>query len=123
MRRLALRKDPLHDAARDRIELERDLRLADGDCHSFVVCHRAACSCGALVVHVDLTVLVWLLAFAGVFWSYNSSNRCMRCGWLALLLAGIAFIGVAGFSRWWINEDAGAQRQSNEPLTVHGYPP
>ena len=41
----------------------------------------------ALVVHVDLTVLVWFLAFAGVFWSYNSSMRCLRCGWLALLLA------------------------------------
>ncbi len=41
----------------------------------------------ALVVHVDLTVLVWFLAFAGVFWSYNSSNRCPYCGWLALFLA------------------------------------
>ena len=43
----------------------------------------------ALVVHVDLTVLVWFLAFAGVFWSYNSSNRCLRCGWLALILASL----------------------------------
>ncbi len=41
----------------------------------------------ALVVHVNLTVLVWFLAFAGVFWSYNSSRRCLRCGWIALLLA------------------------------------
>ena len=41
----------------------------------------------ALVVHVDLTVLVWFLAFTGVFWSYCSSNRCMRCGWIALFLA------------------------------------
>ncbi len=41
----------------------------------------------ALVVHVDLTVLVWFLAFAGVFWSYNSSNRCKRCGWIALIMA------------------------------------
>ena len=43
----------------------------------------------ALVVHVDLTVLVWFLAFAGVFWSYNSSNRCPRCGWIALFLAAV----------------------------------
>lgn len=42
----------------------------------------------ALVVHVDLSVLVWFLAFAGVFWSLNASARCAACGWLALLLAG-----------------------------------
>jgi len=41
----------------------------------------------ALVVHVDLTVLVWFLAFTGVLWSYCSSNRCQRCGWIALFLA------------------------------------
>ena len=41
----------------------------------------------ALVVHVDLTVLVWFLAFTGVFWSYNNSNRCKQCGWIALFLA------------------------------------
>lgn len=41
----------------------------------------------ALVIHVDLTVLVWFLAFSGVIWSYNSSNRCTRCGWIALFLA------------------------------------
>jgi len=54
----------------------------------------------ALVVHVDLTVLVWFLAFAGVFWSYNSSSRCMRCGWLALLLcaAGTAIITISPFT-------------------------
>lgn len=43
----------------------------------------------ALVVHVDLSVLVWFLAFAGVFWSLNVSARCAACGWLALLLAGV----------------------------------
>ncbi len=41
----------------------------------------------ALVVHVNLTVLVWFLAFAGVFWSYTNSARCLRCGWVALALA------------------------------------
>jgi len=43
----------------------------------------------ALVVHVDLTVLVWFLAFAGVFWSYNSSIRCLYCGWISLALASL----------------------------------
>lgn len=42
----------------------------------------------ALVVHVDLSVLVWFVAFAGVFWSLNSAPRCRRCGWVALSLAG-----------------------------------
>lgn len=41
----------------------------------------------ALVVHVNLTVLVWFLAFAGVFWSYNNSSHCHRCGWISLALA------------------------------------
>jgi len=54
----------------------------------------------ALVVHVDLTVLVWFLAFAGVFWSYNSSNRCLRCGWLSMILAclGTLIITIAPFT-------------------------
>jgi cytochrome c oxidase subunit 1 len=43
----------------------------------------------ALVVHVNLTVLVWFLAFSGVFWSYTNSPRCLRCGWLALILASL----------------------------------
>lgn len=41
----------------------------------------------ALVVHVDLTVLVWFLSFAGVLWTMNSTNRCLQCGWIALFLA------------------------------------
>ncbi len=41
----------------------------------------------ALVVHVDLTVLVWFLSFAGLFWSINSSGKCNSCGWAALLVA------------------------------------
>jgi cytochrome c oxidase subunit 1 len=54
----------------------------------------------ALVVHVDLTVLVWFLAFAGVFWSYNRSKRCIRCGWVALALAclGTLIITVSPFT-------------------------
>jgi heme/copper-type cytochrome/quinol oxidase subunit 1 len=54
----------------------------------------------ALVVHVNLTVLVWFLAFAGVFWSYTNSRRCLACGWIALLLAalGTAIIVVSPFT-------------------------
>lgn len=41
----------------------------------------------ALVVHVNLSVLLWFLAFAGVLWSVNSSSRFIGIGWLALALA------------------------------------
>ena len=43
----------------------------------------------ALVVHVDLSVLVWFLAFAGVLWSLNCTQRLMSLGWLALAVAAI----------------------------------
>jgi hypothetical protein len=43
----------------------------------------------ALVVHVDLSVLVWFLAFGGVLWSLNSTPRFMLLGWAALLFAGL----------------------------------
>jgi cytochrome c oxidase subunit 1 len=54
----------------------------------------------ALVVHVNLTVLVWFLAFAGVFWSYNNKSRYLRCGWFALTLAslGTLIITVSPFT-------------------------
>jgi cytochrome c oxidase subunit 1 len=54
----------------------------------------------ALVVHVNLTVLVWFLAFAGVLWSYTDSRRCLACGWGALVLAciGTLTIVVAPFT-------------------------
>ena len=54
----------------------------------------------ALVVHVDLTVLVWFLAFTGVLWSYNNSRRCLNCGWIALILAvlGTFIIVVSPFT-------------------------
>jgi heme/copper-type cytochrome/quinol oxidase subunit 1 len=54
----------------------------------------------ALVVHVNLTVLVWFLAFAGVLWSYTDSRRCLACGWTALWLAclGTALIVIAPFT-------------------------
>ncbi len=53
----------------------------------------------ALVVHVDLSVLVWFLAFAGVFWSVNSTRRLIGAGWAALALAvvGTALMSVSPF--------------------------
>lgn len=53
----------------------------------------------ALVVHVDLTVLVWFLAFAGVLWSINSTEHFIAVGWGALFLAvgGAAVISIAPF--------------------------
>jgi hypothetical protein len=41
----------------------------------------------ALVVHVDLSVLVWFLAFAGAFWSLNCTPGWLRLGWGALAIA------------------------------------
>ena len=43
----------------------------------------------ALVVHVDLSVLLWFLAFAGVLWNLNSSSVYLGIGWLALVLAAV----------------------------------
>lgn len=53
----------------------------------------------ALVVHVDMTVLVWFLGFAGVLWNLNNSVRCVRCGWFALALTvlGTVVITLAPF--------------------------
>jgi len=53
----------------------------------------------ALVVHVDLTVLVWFLGYAGMFWSLNSNSRCSACGWAGLWLAvaGSCIIVIAPF--------------------------
>lgn len=53
----------------------------------------------ALVVHVDLSVLVWFLAFAGVFWTLNSTPRWLSLGWVALVLAlaGTLFMSLAPF--------------------------
>lgn len=41
----------------------------------------------ALVVHVDLSVLVWFLAFAGMLWSMQPGLRAFGVGWGALALA------------------------------------
>ncbi len=41
----------------------------------------------ALVVHVDLSVLVWFLAFAGILWSLNPHPKALPLAWSALWLA------------------------------------
>lgn len=49
----------------------------------------------ALVMHVDLSVLVWFLAFGGVLWSLNSTPRFLGAGRLALLLAWLGTLVMA----------------------------
>lgn len=43
----------------------------------------------ALIVHVDLTVLVWFMAFAGVIWSLCGDGRHGRLGYIAIGAASI----------------------------------
>jgi hypothetical protein len=60
----------------------------------------------ALVVHVDQSVLIWFLAFAGVIWSLGTDPRSgsIRLHWIALavatagclLLAAAPFLGASG---------------------------
>lgn len=40
----------------------------------------------ALIMHVDFTVLWWLIAFAGVFWTLNASLRLKSVGWWAVAM-------------------------------------
>ena len=53
----------------------------------------------ALVVHVDLSVLVWFLALGGVLWTINSTARLAALGWSALALgtAGTVLMSIAPF--------------------------
>jgi hypothetical protein len=53
----------------------------------------------ALVVHVDLSVLVWFVACAGLAWTVNGTARFAGLGWFALALAGVgtALMCVAPF--------------------------
>ena len=54
----------------------------------------------ALVVHVDLSVLIWFLAIAGVIWTLCGSDRAAGTGTLALWLCalGTLLITVAPFT-------------------------
>ena len=49
----------------------------------------------ALVVHVDLSVLVWFSAFAGMLWTLNSRPRLAPLAVTALVLAAIGAIVMA----------------------------
>ena len=53
----------------------------------------------ALVVHVDLSVLVWFIALAGMLWSLHGTPRRLGWGWAALGLcgAGAALMSLAPF--------------------------
>ena len=53
----------------------------------------------ALVVHVDLSVLVWFVAFAGVLWSLAGARQGGRLAWagLALCAAGTLAMSLAPF--------------------------
>jgi hypothetical protein len=43
----------------------------------------------ALVVHVDLSVLVWFAAFAGLLWTLNGAPRLLWLGWLGLATTAV----------------------------------
>ena len=53
----------------------------------------------ALVVHVDLSMLVWFMAFAAVIWSAASEDRLAWLGWsgLGLAVAGTALMTLSPF--------------------------
>ncbi len=55
----------------------------------------------ALVVHVDLSVLVWSLAFGGILWSLNQRPGANWLAWPALLLSciGATIIIISPFVR------------------------
>ncbi len=43
----------------------------------------------ALVVHVDLSVLVWFIAFGGLLWTLNSTSRWLALGWAAIAASAL----------------------------------
>ncbi len=57
----------------------------------------------ALVVHVDLSVLVWFLAFGGALWTLSGTTRWQPLAWVAFVLSSLGtllmctapFIGAA----------------------------
>lgn len=53
----------------------------------------------ALVVHVNLSVLVWFFALGGVLWSLSGSERLLALGWVALIVTavGAAILSAAPF--------------------------
>ena len=53
----------------------------------------------ALVVHVDLSVLVWFSAFAGLLWSLHGAPRLLWLGWVGLAGAGAATLAMCAAVR------------------------
>jgi cytochrome c oxidase subunit 1 len=53
----------------------------------------------ALVVHVDLSVLVWFLAFGGALWTLSGTQRLLPMAWLAFAMsaAGTAAMCLSPF--------------------------
>ena len=53
----------------------------------------------ALVVHVDLSVMVWFMSFAGVLWSLGAGNAFGALGWAGFALAalGTTLIAISPF--------------------------
>lgn len=53
----------------------------------------------ALIVHVDLSVLIWFMAFGGVLWSLAGNERMVKLGWAGVWLAtaGTALMVVSPF--------------------------
>ena len=48
----------------------------------------------ALVVHVDLSVLVWFLAFGGALWTLSGTPRRVRLAWCAYALSCLGTIAI-----------------------------
>ena len=49
----------------------------------------------ALVAHVDLSVLVWFLAFASMMWTLSGGGRALAAGWIGFAVAAAGAAGVA----------------------------
>ncbi|WP_042422182.1 cbb3-type cytochrome c oxidase subunit I [Comamonas granuli] len=49
----------------------------------------------SLVLHVDLSVLVWFVALAGLLWSLHGTRRAAGMGWLALWVTGAGTLAMA----------------------------
>ena len=53
----------------------------------------------ALVVHVDLSVLVWFLAFGGALWTLSGTPRLVQLAWCAYALSAVGTAAMCA-SRW-----------------------
>ena len=49
----------------------------------------------SLVLHVDLSVLVWFMAMAGLLWSLHGSGRATGWGWAALWTCAVGTVAMA----------------------------